>query len=216
MQRKPVEHPSSFILITASVFSVLTFVLFMLDVVPESPVDVEDVSIRPALGPSTEVAQVTPIDTTPKSAVPVRIVIDSVNIATTVVTPASTEAEVLDRALLSGAVHYPGSVGAGEKGNMLLFGHSSYLPVVHNKAFQAFNELGELTPGASIVVYSDTHMFEYTVETVRLARADEVVIRFDADEPILTLSTCNTFGAKQERWVATATLTRTSPIGMEN
>lgn len=143
---------------------------------------------------------------------PVRIVINEIGIDTPVLTPASTDVAVLDRALLSGAVHYPDSPLAGEEGNMLIFGHSSYLPVVQNKAYQAFNELQKLTPGSMVSVYTDTMRYDYKVDRVRLARAEETVITFDADEPTLTLATCNTFGAKQERWVATATLATTAAL----
>lgn len=139
-----------------------------------------------------------------RSTIPNRITIDTIGVDTPVLTPSSVDVAVLDRALLAGAVHYPESAYAGELGNMLVFGHSSYLPVVHNKAFQAFNELGKLKPGATVQVYTDTDVFEYVVQEVRLARADEVVIEFGADAPMLTLATCNTFGAKQERWVAKA------------
>jgi len=137
---------------------------------------------------------------------PVRVRVPSIGVDTTVLTPASTEVDVLDRALLSGAVHYPGSGVAGENANMLIFGHSSYLPVVQNQAYRAFNELSTLQRGDRILVDTVTATYEYRVETVHLADADDAVIYFAASEPTLTLATCNTFGAKQERWVVTAVL----------
>lgn len=169
------------------------------DTVPVTPVQTEDTEeFESIVPPILQVAER-----------PVRVVINEIDIDTPVITPASTDIDVLDRALLSGAVHYPSSPLAGEQGNMLIFGHSSYLPVVQNKAYQAFNELQKLTPGSIVSVYTDTTRYDYKVDRVRLARAEETVITFDADEPTLTLATCNTFGAKQERWVATATLTTT-------
>lgn len=139
------------------------------------------------------------------AGLPVRVTVPSVEIDTVVVTPASTDVTVLDRALMTGAVHYPESATAGEVGNVLIFGHSSYLPVVKNKAYQAFNGLGSVRPGEQVYVYSGSHRYTYVVDEVWLARADEVVISFDAPTRQLTLATCNTFGAKQERWVLRAT-----------
>jgi LPXTG-site transpeptidase (sortase) family protein len=191
------------------VFSILVLLLVLIDFVPE-PVVSTGAHNAVLLAQSTEEHSeivpipVPPVEEGPRSSVPVRIVVESIGIDTPVVTPERNEVSVLDRALLSGAVHYPQSALAGEKGTMLIFGHSSYLPVVQNKAFQAFNELGKLKPGEQIVVYTETHVFTYKVKQVKLARADEVTIHFDTEAPILTLATCNTFGAKEERWVATA------------
>ena len=119
---------------------------------------------------------------------------------------------MLDRALLAGAVRYPGSGDLGTNANVLIFGHSSYLPIVKNKAYQAFNELGKLDPGSFITVHSETHRYTYEVQRVHLANAEETLIEFTSQEPMLTLATCNTFGAKQERWVVTATLAKTEEI----
>jgi len=146
------------------------------------------------------------------SQVPIRIVIERIGVDTPVLSPASTDIDVLDRALLSGAVLYPGSGEAGENANMLIFGHSSYLPVVNNQAFKAFNELSKLSDGDIVHVYSESHTYSYRINDVWLARAEETVISFEASAPTLTLATCNTFGAKQERWIATAELLRTEQL----
>jgi len=226
----PTAQQLTFGLSTLAIFAVLAAFLVAIDFVPEAPVESTRPSISvvetPATGnrvastttpaPATTAQTVpTPVAPEPQpveAQSPVRIVIDEIGIDTPVLTPASTDVEVLDRALLNGAVHYPDSPLAGEGGNMLIFGHSSYLPVVHNKAYQAFNELQKLTPGSIISVYTEKGRFDYKVDRVRLARAEEVVISFDAPKPSLTLATCNTFGAKQERWIATATLVSSTSI----
>jgi LPXTG-site transpeptidase (sortase) family protein len=156
---------------------------------------------------TTEVGiSINDIQKNPELNVPVRIKIDRIGLDSTILTPASADIDVLDRALLSGAVHYPGSGLLGENANMLLFGHSSYLPVVHNKAFKAFNELGTLKKGDIVIVFSESHKFTYVVDNVLLSDAEDVLVRFDSPKPMLTLATCNTFGAKEERWIVTATL----------
>ena len=200
----PHRTPISFATTVALVFVALILMLVSIDFVPERRDSVDVPSIVFAQDTVMEPVEV---DEGPRSTIPVRITVGSVRIDTPVVTPESVEVEVLDRALLTGAVHYPQSALAGETGTMLLFGHSSYLPVVQNRAFQAFNELGKVKPGAEIVVHTETHTFTYTVKQVKLARAEEVTVRFEAEVPTLVLATCNTFGAKEERWVATALLT---------
>ncbi|MBP9749974.1 MAG: sortase [Candidatus Pacebacteria bacterium] len=191
------------------VFCALSLFLVSVDFVPERRVDAKQADLESQVEDLQRIDSgtlaVTPVST------PTRVVIESIGVDTSVVTPESADIEVLDRALLTGAVHYPGSPRAGEAGNMLLFGHSSYLPVVKNKAYQAFNELGSLTPGERVIVYSEGYRYEYLVKSVRLARAQDAVINFIAREPTLTLATCNTFGQKQERWVVTASLDTVVP-----
>ncbi len=187
---------------------VLGSILVLFDVVPESNVQstletISSSSTNSVVVPQKKVVEVT---------TPVRILIATRAIDTSIVTPQSTDIAVLDRALLTGAVHYPGSAHAGEKGNMLIFGHSSYLPVVKNKSYQAFNDLGKSKKGEVIEVFSSTHRYTYTIHSVALKRAEDVIVPLDVSEPTLTLATCNTFGAKQERWVVIAHLTQKQPL----
>jgi LPXTG-site transpeptidase (sortase) family protein len=167
----------------------------------------------------TTVEEASPVITPPvqpapvlRDTTPVRIVIDTIELDTPILSPESTDIAVLDRALLAGAVRYPNSAHAGERGNMLVFGHSSYLPIVQNEAFQAFNKLDDLTPGDRVAVYSSTHTYTYEVQQVELTRADEAIVNFDTSEPLLTLATCNSFGAKQERWVVQARFINATPL----
>lgn len=204
MERTP--HSIHIGISSGVVFFVLAVFLHAIDLVPERQ---QASAEQGALSTEEVVDADVPVDI-PVSR-PSRVVIESIGVDTVVLTPESSDIEVLDRALLSGAVQYPGSPDAGENGNMLIFGHSSYLPVVKNKAFQAFNELGTLSPGDTITVYGETHRYEYVVKSVRLARAQDTVIDFSAREPTLTIATCNTFGQKQERWVVSATMVRTEP-----
>lgn len=187
---------------TGAIFVSLSLVLFAVDFVPVAP------STTAADTSKEDTAMldvpVTLLDAAPESYTPVSIEIESIELETPIIAPASTDIEVLDRALLSGAVHYPESAKLGDTGNMLLFGHSSYLPIVHNKAFQAFNDLSKLEPGDTITVSSATHRHVYQVKQVRLVEAGDAQVAFASDVPMLTLATCNTFGAKQDRWVVTA------------
>lgn len=190
--------------LTVALFVGISSILFVFDFVPEAPKGVASDDNQPTT--STALYQQVPAIDEVVATAPERIVIPAIGVESQITAPESTNVDVLDRALLLGTVHYPGSGMLGENGNVLLFAHSSYLPVVKNKAFQAFNELGKLEMGDLVTVYSATHAFTYSVTSVKLAPADTVLITFTADEPILTLATCNTFGAKQDRWVVSARL----------
>jgi LPXTG-site transpeptidase (sortase) family protein len=196
-------HPMAlFTLVTAGVFMVLTLTLLAIDIYPEPVRSTPRAETSVFIPIQEEESVVATVETAP----PTRIVIESIGLDTIITSPLSTDVGVLDRALQSGAVRYPGSGLLGESANMLIFGHSSYLPVVKNKAYQAFNELGKVTRGERITVYSDNHMYTYEVSSVRMAKAEDVSVDFTSSVPTLTLATCNTFGAKEDRWVVTATL----------
>jgi LPXTG-site transpeptidase (sortase) family protein len=138
---------------------------------------------------------------------PDRIIIDKVGVDTIVEKPTTRDVAALDQYLTRGAVHYPGS-GTVEQGNMFLFGHSTGLRVVQNQAFKTFNGLENLIQGDEIIVEADGRMFIYKVDSVELLDEDDALITFDNSSRRLTLSTCNTFGAKQERWVVEAEFDR--------
>lgn len=184
-------------------FLLLTTFLVAIDFIPERPSSTHDLVVVSEKVEAPIATSTTP--TVAESMIPTQITIDEIGLDTPIITPEDSTLEVLDRALLSGAVHYPESGFPGQDGNMLLFGHSSYLPVINNKAYKAFNDLNKLRQGDLITVYTETHIYLYETQTITLSEAEDVVVRFTADEPILTLSTCNSFGAKQERWIATAT-----------
>lgn len=149
--------------------------------------------------PSDELDEVSGVYTEPK-----RIAIAKVGIDIKVLNPTSTSIKVLDEALLNGAVRYPGSGDLESKRNMFIFGHSSYLPVVHNQSFKAFNRLQELKNGDEIKIYSTDKVYTYKVAEVKLTTAEAEFVSLDTEERQLVLSTCNTFGKKQERFVVTA------------
>lgn len=134
---------------------------------------------------------------------PISIEVPKVGIDITVSNPKTTDNNILDEYLTKGAVHYDGSglIGAG---NMLIFGHSSNWAVVKNKAYKALNGIDKLKPGDEIYVKSGTANYLYRVTSERLANADEVLVDFSKNKDMLTLSTCDLFGAKQQRFVVEA------------
>ncbi|MEK7613505.1 MAG: sortase [Patescibacteria group bacterium] len=182
-------------------FFLTSVFLYGIDFVPEPKISVEK-NTKETKSTSQEVV----IET------PTRIVIKDIGVDTTIENPTSAVLEVLDAALLAGAVRYPGSALLGEDAPIFLFGHQSYLPVVKNKAFKAFNDLQKLESGDTIQVFSDNAVYEYTVTSVSLVNADNALIPLEAGEKTLILSTCNSFGDPGERYVVTADYKTREPL----
>jgi len=87
---------------------------------------------------------------------------------------------------------------------MFLFGHSSFLPVVSNQNFRAFNNLEKVKTGELIRVESSDEVHVYRVTEVRLVNADEALVELSGTEKRLVLSTCNSFGDPGERFMVEA------------
>ncbi len=143
---------------------------------------------------------------------PVRIEIPKIGIRASVSNPTTTSVSTLDTALLTGAVHYPGSGVPGEEGNVLIFGHSSHLPVVHNQAFKAFNDIQSLVKGDPIFVIGKDKVYIYTVDGVKEANTASDAIPLEVEGAKLTLATCNNFGSKEDRFIVTASLVKIDPL----
>jgi LPXTG-site transpeptidase (sortase) family protein len=144
---------------------------------------------------------------------PTKVVISSIGLSAKIANPATTDVNALDQYLLSGAARYPTSATLDQQGNVILFGHSSYLPVVINKAFKTFDGIQKLRVGDTITIYSSTHVFTYAVTNVQQQNATTDSIPLTTTGHTLTLATCDSFGTKSDRFVVTATLVSSSPLG---
>ncbi len=139
-----------------------------------------------------------------RGELPISVAIPSVGIATPVSNPTESNTVILDEALLSGAVRYPASGLLGGDRTILLFGHSSFLPQIRNRAYQTFNHLERVRIGDSVLVESKNTVYEYRVSSVTLTTADAARVDLAEGKHQLVLATCNSFGAKEERYVVTA------------
>jgi LPXTG-site transpeptidase (sortase) family protein len=138
---------------------------------------------------------------------PVRVVAKDIGLNIQVVNPTSTDIDMLDTALTQGAVHYPTSAELGVNGTVLLFGHSSYLPVVYHQYYKTFDGIQNLKTGETISVYSGTTEYRYQVEGVRVADStdsNDNQIPLLSDNKYLTLVTCDSFASKSNRFIVTA------------
>lgn len=195
----------SFLAAFLAVFFVTVSALSALDLLPEPPAKVaEEVRVAPAaLSAAALMAD-------PEDAV--RVEIPKVGINVTIKNPSSTDVAVLDEALLTGAVRYPASAKLGEEGNTILFGHSSYLPIVNNQSFKAFNEIQNLEKGDRITVYGEERAYVYAVTQVAEADANSDAIPLTKTGHTLTLATCDSFGKKTDRFIVVADLVESYPL----
>lgn len=138
------------------------------------------------------------------SEMPLQISIEKLGKVITVLNPTSRTIADLDTALLSGVVRHPDSANLSQDGNVFILGHSSYLPTVFNKNFQAFNGIQKLEWGDIIEVSSADSVYEYRVEKVYRARAQDVTVPIAGTEKLLTLATCNSFGSVDDRYIVEA------------
>lgn len=143
---------------------------------------------------------------------PSRIAIPKIGVDTPVVNPETRDTGVLDRALLEGVVRYHGSGGLDDESNMFLFGHSTGYSTVRNQAFKAFNRLGELQIGDMISVDSGDMEYRYKVSSISHVDSDQALVELKTGKKMLTLSTCDSFGEKNDRFVVQAEFLQALPL----
>ena len=201
-RKKPFYKSRTFAFVAAFivVFLVTLGALTSVGVIPvPRPQDITD-TVDPAT-PSDEANRTIP----QVAEYPVKIAAADIGLNKIVYSPNSTDEKTLDAALLKGAVHYPGSALLGEEGNVLLFGHSSYIPGTLNLAYKTFNGIQNLKTGQIITVSSQTSAYDYRVTSVSFAKAtDDNVIDLSKSGHRLTLVTCNSFKTKSDRFVIEA------------
>lgn len=137
---------------------------------------------------------------------PTRLVIPSIGTDLPVSNPQTRNIKALDEKLLSSVVRYPGSATVGENNrNMLIFGHSSYLPFLRNNFYRSFNKIETLKKGDSIDIISNGDTYVYKVTKIYKTSALDGKIPLSVTSGSrLTLLTCDSFGKKSDRWVVEA------------
>lgn len=197
----------TFFFVTVGVITITYALLFVIDFLPEKPeteslfneeslVEAEDPAYFPPIEMEAEVA----------NALPTKIIFDSLNKEVAVLNPEVSDVASLDAALLKGTVRHPDSADFANTGTMFILGHSSHLPVVHNKNFQAFNDIEKLEWGDTVRVQSADTEYVYRVDRVYEAKASAAEVPLQFEEARLVLVTCNTFGVKEDRYIVEAYL----------
>jgi LPXTG-site transpeptidase (sortase) family protein len=153
-----------------------------------------------------------PFGSVDQPLLPESIYIKKFNRTVPVLNPDSRSIPELDAALLGGVVRHPDSADLSQDGNVFILGHSSYLPNVINKNFQAFNGIQDLAWGDTIEVTSDSYVVIYEVEKVYKAKAQDVTVPIAGTGPRLTLATCNSFGSTDDRYIVEAKRVAVRPL----
>ncbi|MBU6490646.1 sortase [Patescibacteria group bacterium] len=193
----------SFLSLFGVIFFGNAFVLAQLGIVPEVPA-ASNSTVTLAASPLVAADQNGASTRAVSVELPTKISIPAIQLSAAIANPDTTNVEALDALLLSGAVRYPTSARLGETGNVVLFGHSSYLPIVGNQAYKTFNGIQKLVAGDIVTVYSPTTAYTYRVRTVAKESANDAAIPLSVAGRVLTLSTCDSFGAKTDRFVVVA------------
>jgi len=219
-RKEMLRNVGKFLLWFVFVFGVTFTALYLVGAVPDvlksaSDTPTDAIFKAGSLPDGTLDGQQTPAEQAAAAAAgeePERIIIASIGVNAPVLNPDTTDTDTLDSDLQHGAVHYPGSGLLGGQGNVFLFGHSTGFKIVNNQAYKTFNNIKTLKKGDKISVFSKTKEYVFSVDTVTLVDADKALVDLSTTGQKLTLSTCNTFGEKQERHVVEATFVSTSPL----
>ena len=204
------------------VFSISYLFLVAIDFVPEAPASTPAVEESP-VNTIERVSEIAPAEGLRENLIrtsvqdasvifPTSITIKKLNRTIPVLNPTSRSIADLDEALLEGVVRHPDSANLLQDGNVFILGHSSYLPNVYNKNFQAFNGIQTLEWGDVIEVSSGSYVYSYEVEKVYQARASDVTVPISGDSPRLTLATCNSFGSIDDRYIVEAKQVSVRPL----
>lgn len=198
------EHKFEFLAVVFVAMVIIYGIATVFDVIPR-----EDTTTQPTSSINEDTK---PEEDQRETFIPRTLLIDKLGKKLIVNNPDETRIAVLDEALLSGVVRYPTSAVLNENGTVLIFGHSSYLAVVKNQNFRAFNGINTLAWGDLIRVQSDDSEFVYRVDRVYQlkATADSIPIQWDTKK--LVLVTCNSFGTKEDRHIVEASFIDEYPI----
>jgi LPXTG-site transpeptidase (sortase) family protein len=212
------EQKFTFLGVYFLVFLLSYLVLVAIDFVPEAPQSSDAAETAATTSTSAFIELVDTATTTQSLSqtepapmalsddpvLPVEIFIERLDKTITVLNPTSRNISELDEALLSGVVRHPDSAHLEQTGTVFILGHSSYLPNVLNRNFQAFNGIQELQWGDVIEVRADAAVYVYRVNRVYEANAQELVVPIAGDEKLLTLATCDSFGSIEDRFIVEA------------
>ncbi|MBU1046156.1 sortase [Patescibacteria group bacterium] len=142
---------------------------------------------------------------------PLRIKISKIGVNTLVNNPTKNDLDTLNESLNLGAVRYPNSGLLGENKNVFIFGHSTSLET-EKDYYKTFNGLDTLSKGDEIIVESLNNSYVYKVTSIKETNTADGAIRIDSETQKLTLSTCNTLGAKEDRHVIEADFVKITPL----
>jgi len=112
----------------------------------------------------------------------------------------------LQSELKKGVGHYPQTALPGEKGNVFIFGHSSYYWWDWSSYSAVFANLENIKIGDKILVYYNDHLFIYRVRETKIVAPTEMSVLDQNDNYELTLMTCTPLGTSLNRFIVVSEL----------
>jgi len=136
---------------------------------------------------------------------PERLKIPAISLDLPVQNPNTRDTKALDLIIQKGPARYVDSAKLGEKGNMIIYAHSSVYPVLRNQMWKAFNRIHELQVGDPITLEAGGKQYVYTVSAVRqVDTADTIIDLSPTQGTKLTLVTCDIATGKTARFIVEA------------
>lgn len=205
------EDRVTFLFVCVGVIALTYGFLALIDFLPEKP---SATSLNEEVQEAIPDTETTEIFVTDDASYPTRIIFDSLDKEISIVNPESDSVPALDAALLEGAVRHPDSADFKNTGTIFILGHSSYLPNVMNKNFQAFNGIQKLVSGDTIRLQSKDREYVYRVDRTYEAKASNAEVPMQYEKEKLTLATCNSFGTKDDRYIVEASLVESYELNL--
>lgn len=134
-----------------------------------------------------------------------KIIIPKINVEIPVVyDEPSVEEKSIQHALERGVVHYATTPLPGEKGNGVIFGHSSNNILNKGQYKFAFVLLKRLEAGDTFILQKDSKRFVYKVTDKKIVKPNDVsVLTTSTNESTMTLITCDPPGTSLNRLLVT-------------
>jgi sortase A len=161
--------------------------------------------IAPFIQPTKTIAAA-PIITDGTSVGPEsKIIIPKINLEAPIVPDVSGNTEdVFQQALEDGIVHYPGTPKPGEKGNSVVFGHSSANLFNPGKHKYVFVRLHQLSVGDTYAINYGGVQYVYKIisrEVVKPTQVDVLYRQPEGKSAVSTLITCDPPGTSNNRLI---------------
>lgn len=204
-----IEQKVVFFLVFVGVTTLTFGFFYVIDFLPQAPH--ATASLNTAITPVVPEDVAVPVTPEFFAPYPISLRIDSLDKEVPVLNPESRVVSALDEALLKGVVRHPDSADLINTGTIFILGHSSYLPNVLNKNFQALNGIQNLVKGDTVRLRSSDGEYVYAVDRVYEAKASAADVPIQWDSAKLVLATCDSFGSKDDRFVVEATLVSKTP-----
>ena len=163
----------------------------------------------PFIRPNQNVSA-TPIIVDPSSTGPVgpesKIIIPKINLEAPLVFDVNTiEDKAVQKGLERGVLHYSTTPNPGEKGNSVIFGHSSGNILNKGKYKFAFLLLKSVDVGDTFIVQRDGKRFVYKIYNIYVTIPQDVSVLQTGDKPaMMTLITCDPPGTSSNRLIIQA------------